>query len=241
VEYEKARPTYPDEAITHIMGLVDPAVAVEVGAGTGKATESVAREGLRLICLEPSVEMAGVLVAKALPGVTVEVTTFEDWDGPPDPVDLIYAAQAWHWVDRDTAYEKALSVLRPGGALALLWNIPHARYSRHRELYARYAPHLLGEGDQRVKRRDEHDWSADMEAAGFVDLDRLTLRWEDTLTADRYRGLYASYSDHIMLPEPDRSRLLDGLQAEVEAWGGTVTLEYRTEVFSGRKPDTGRR
>lgn len=239
--YDEARPSYPGPVIDHVLGLKAARDALEVGAGTGKATTAIARSHLCLTCLEPSAQMAAILESRQLPGVTVSVTTLEDWDGPPDSLDLIYAAQAWHWVDRDLGFPKALSTLRPGGVLALLWNIPVDRYGRHREIYARHAPHLLSERDERVKRRDDHDWCADMEEAGFVETQRFTHNWSEDLTADRYRALYSTYSDHMMLEEPARTRLLDGLGADVERWGGVATVEYRTEVFSGLKPDGERR
>lgn len=239
--YDSARPSYPEAAIGRIEGLVDATDAVEVGAGTGKATEAMADPGLVLTCLEPSPEMAGVLESKQLPGVTVVVSSFEDWGGQTDSADLIYAAQAWHWVDRETAFDKAVSILRPGGLLALMWNVPLDRYSRHPDVYRRYAPQLLAEYDERVRRRDSHDWSADMDRAGFVDTGRFTHQWSEALTAGQYRDLYSTYSDHMMLEEPDRTLLLDALAADVDRWGGSVAVEYRTEVFSGRKPDTARR
>ncbi|WP_143626415.1 methyltransferase domain-containing protein, partial [Streptomyces viridosporus] len=37
--------------------------------------------------------------------------------------DLLTYAQAWHWTDPARAVPEALRVLRPGGALALWWNI----------------------------------------------------------------------------------------------------------------------
>lgn len=239
--YDAARPDYPPEAIARVVGLVEARRALEVGAGTGKATAAFAREGLKLTCLEPSPQMAAVLESSRLPGVSVEVTTFEEWQGEPDSLDLIYAAQAWHWVDRDTGMARALQLLRPGGSLALFWNIPFDRYSRHEQAYRVHAPHLLDERDQRIKRRDDHDWCADMEAAGFVDTETFTHRWSEELTAARYRALYSTYSDHMMLDEPIRTRLLDSLAADVESWGGVVEVEYHTEVFSGRRPVPGRR
>lgn len=239
--YDDSRPSYPAEAIGHVVSLVDATDALEVGAGTGKATQAIARDGLHLTCIEPSPQMAALLESKRLPGVSVEVSTFEEWNGAAESVDLIYAAQAWHWVDRDTGFDKALSLLRPGGALALLWNIPLDRYGLHPSAYARYAPHLLDERDERIKRRDEHDWSADMDEKGFVDTTRLVHRWAEEMTSERYRALYSTYSDHMMLEEPARTGLLDELAADVEGWGGTATVEYRTEVFSGRKPDPARR
>ena len=239
--YDEARPTYPPESVRYVAGLVSARDALEVGAGTGKATAALARDDLDLTCLEPSPQMAAVLDSRSLPGVVVVVRTFEEWEGLPDSVDLIYAAQAWHWVDRETGLAKALEILRPGGALALMWNIPVDRYGRHRELYARHAPRLLAERDERIERRDDHDWCADMEGAGFCATERFTHLWSEEMTADQYRALYSTYSDHMMLGEPARTAILDGLAADVESRGGRVTVDYRTEVFSGRKPGPERR
>jgi SAM-dependent methyltransferase len=213
---------------------------VEVGAGTGKATEAMAADGVALTCLEPSPQMAGILEAKGLPGVTVMVSRFEDWDGLPGSVDLIYAAQAWHWVDRDTGFPKALGLLRPGGVIALMWNIPLDRYRRHEDAYRRLAPHLLEDLDERIERRDSHDWREDITQAGFVETDLFTHEWSQELTSAQYRALYSTYSDHMLLDEPVRSLLLDTLAADVEDWGGVASVEYRTGVFTGRKPDPAR-
>ncbi len=233
-KYEAFRPDYPPEAIAHVLSLTDPRRAVEIGAGTGKATADIARKGRTLICVEPSAQMAEVLAGKRLPGVEVVVATFEDWEGPPDPVDLVYAAQAWHWVDRTTAYEKARSLLRPGGALALMWNIPISRYGLFEEVYTQHAPELLVCHDERIKRRDSSTWLDEMSRTGFTAVSRFTHLWSTQLTGSEVKALYSTYSDHMVLPEPARSRLLSGLETAVEKMGGLIALEYRTEVFSGR-------
>jgi SAM-dependent methyltransferase len=232
VTYDRHRPTYPAETIDRILGLVPVTRALEIGAGTGKATEAIAREGIDLVCLEPSPGMAELLGEKDLPGVEVVVSTFEDWEGTSGEFDLIYAAQAWHWVDRATGYDKARSLLRPGGALALIWNIPTNRYGGYEDLYAAHAPDLLEENDERIRRRDTHDWGADLIAAGFRDVQVHSHIWSDELTAPQLRSLYSTYSDHMMLPETARDDLLSALESRVESRGGAV-VEYRTEVSSG--------
>jgi SAM-dependent methyltransferase len=235
-KYEDARPSYPGSAIEELMGLVEAREVVEIGAGTGIATALVAREGIRVVCVEPSTQMAGILREKRLPGVEVVADRFEDWEFEPGMADLVFAAQSWHWVDTGTGFAKVFSLLRPGGALALMWNIPRDRYGRHEKVYRRLAPHLLRESDERIHRRDHHDWEVDMAGAGLVDTRRSSHSWSQVLTAAQYRGLYATYSDHMMLPEPNRTELLDALAADVEGWGGTVVIEYDTVVFSGIKP-----
>lgn len=232
--YDSHRPAYPPDAIDHLRGLVSAQLALEIGAGTGKATVDMARDGLTLTCLEPSIDMAEVLRAKDLPGVEVVVETFEGWDGEPRSRDLIYAAQAWHWVDHGMAYEKARSVLRPDGVLALMWNIPLTRYDVFEDVYSEYAPGLLQERDERIVKRDSPSWLADLGRAGFHETRRFTTRWSVDLDAAGYRALYSTYSDHLLLPDNTRSRLLDALEQAVVDQGGVIPLEYRTDVFSGR-------
>lgn len=232
--YEQSRPGYPPEAIGYLTGLVRTTNALEIGAGTGKATIDVAGADLVLTCLEPSPQMAEILEAKKLPGVSVVVSTFEEWDGEPGGFDLIYAAQAWHWVDHSTAYARALRLLAPGGALALMWNVPLDRYEMFGEVYAALAPELLAEQDERIKRRDSFTWVGELTNAGFASVDSFSYSWSTGLDAGEVRSLYSTYSDHMMLPEPQRERLLDGLADAVERRGGLVEIEYQTNVFSGR-------
>ena len=234
IAYDEYRPGYPSQATDHMLGLVEARTGVEVGAGTGKATAVVAREGLQLICLEPSEDMASLLRARALPGVEVVISTLEEWNGDRDSIDLMYAAQAWHWVDRSVGYAKALSVLRPGGVLALMWNIPLDRYTEFEDVYARHAPGLLAERDQRIHRRDADSWSYEMRLAGFSDVDAFTHEWSVEMTPVEYRSLHATYSDHMMLPDEVRHALLDDLEKTARDRGGLVTVDYRTRVFSGR-------
>lgn len=239
--YETARPTYPGAAIEHIRSLGRPtersvATAVEIGAGTGKATVDMAGTDMEIVALEPSPQMARVLRDKRLKGVEVVESTFEEWShGEAGSIDLIYAAQAWHWVDQDASYSIARDLLRPAASLALMWNIPIDRYELFESVYQRHAPTLLEERDRRIHKRDSVTWGDDMAAAGFDGVERVTLRWTDTLSSEQIRALYSTYSDHLMLPDGQRSSLLDGLAAAVTDMGGTIDIEYRTEVFSGRK------
>lgn len=231
--YDRVRPAYPGVAIDHLLNLTEVSVAVEIGAGTGKATAGLARPGIDIICLEPDKAMADVLATRSLPGVEVVTTPFEDWSGPTSVVDLVVAAQAWHWLDHSTAYERCHAMLRPGGALALMWNIPKDRYGEFEDVYAELAPEILTESDQRIMLRDSDRWGDDLAASDFRDPGLFTHDWEETLSAADLRLLYATYSDHMMLPGPRRARLLDALEATVVERGGAMTLRYQTRVYTG--------
>ena len=63
-QYDRARPSYPDELFDAIIehgGLHAGDAALEIGAGTGKATRGFVARGLAVHALEPSPGMARVL------------------------------------------------------------------------------------------------------------------------------------------------------------------------------------
>jgi SAM-dependent methyltransferase len=234
VAYDRARPAYPSIAIEHIMSLTDVSRAIEVGAGTGKATAEFVRSGVVVTCIEPSPQMASVLQDKDLIGVTVEITSFEGYSGPERPVDLVYAAQAWHWVDRRIAYRHARSMLRANGILALMWNVPQDQNAGFIDIYEQHAPEILSDQDERIASRDSTDWLDEMVSGGFGDVKLFEHPWSVELNGEALCRLRSTYSDHMMLPVARRRRLLEALADAVDEAGGTVEVRYVTRVFSGR-------
>jgi SAM-dependent methyltransferase len=97
---------------------------LEIGAGTGKATVSLAARGLEVTCLEPDPRMAAVLRRnmRDFPQVSVRESALEDHAGPDGAFGLVLAAQSWHWLDPTRRLDLVRRALRSGGALALLWN-----------------------------------------------------------------------------------------------------------------------
>src|SRR6202011_1770021 len=87
--YDRVRPSYPCALVDDILefsGARAGAHALEIGAGTGKATRLFAERGLRILGLEPSAEMAGIARRNTADyeGVAIEQTEFEGWS-PPGP------------------------------------------------------------------------------------------------------------------------------------------------------------
>lgn len=123
--YERARPTYPDEAIDWLLPP-DAQRVVDLGAGTGKLTRGLAARGLDVTAVEPSAGMREQL-ATVLPGVTVLDGQAERIPLGPGTADAVLVAQAWHWVDPPRAAPEVARVLATGGRLGLIWNIRDSR------------------------------------------------------------------------------------------------------------------
>jgi len=127
-DYAKFRPGYAPQVATAILSYVgrDPAGidAVDVGAGTGIWTRTLAARGLRsVIAVEPNDDMRGQGIETSRGADIVwrkgsaEATGLEDASA-----DLVSMASSLHWTDFDKACDEFHRILRPDGAFAALWN-----------------------------------------------------------------------------------------------------------------------
>jgi len=123
VDYDRFRPRYPESVFDDIMEMANLSVGaatVEVGAGTGIATEPLVELGLAVTVIEPASEMAAVAEAKMADRTQMFVGRFEDFPHRRS-VELLASFNAWHWVEPSVGVERAADLIRPGGWLALVW------------------------------------------------------------------------------------------------------------------------
>jgi SAM-dependent methyltransferase len=250
--YDRARAGYPEALVDDVLGFIRaggrPLRALEVGAGTGKATVAFAVRGLEILALEPSPAMAAVAMRHCgrFRGVRIVGATFEDWPVDASGFDLLFSAQAWHWVDPSVRYVKAAQALGTGGTLALFWHETHWRGEPLRdeldELYRRLAPELHARNpsfpglSHRSEDEEDDELAGEITAAGFFD--NVTTRiypWRASLTGDGLLELLESQSDHRLLPEETRNRLFDALRAVVAAHGGEVVVPHATFLALARR------
>ena len=124
-EYERHRPTYPDELVDRaceVAGIGSGDHVLEVGCGTGQLTCSLLARGLRVTGLEPGKNLIA-LARQNLEGAgEVEFVNarFEDAALPREQFQAVFSASAFHWIDPKVSWRKAADVLVPGGTLALV-------------------------------------------------------------------------------------------------------------------------
>jgi SAM-dependent methyltransferase len=235
-QYDRARPGYPDELFDIVLtfgDVVRGGRALEVGAGTGKATLGFAARGLDVTALEPSMGMAALLRRRHASVVT---TTFEDWCVERGAFRLVFAAQAWHWVNTSDRYARAAEALEPGGAIALFWNLPQPFEPALRAdidaAYASHAPELakLTEQWPLDGTLDELNRAAQFEAAT-----KRVVKWTQRYTAGEYADLMGTHSHHRLLDDTTRNELQDAVRTVLTRHGGRVDVEYHTAVYLARR------
>jgi SAM-dependent methyltransferase len=251
--YDRYRPSYPPELVDCVLryaGAVGGDRALDVGAGTGIATRLFAARGLRITAVEPDPLMASVASERTggdETPVDLRITDFEHVEFEPHSFRLVYSGTAWHWVDPELAYRRAATALAAGGALAAFWNRPvwdgnpvraglEAAYASVAEAFEGVFPGPMHPLAVDVSVITAQQWQQELARSSELgDAQVHSFRWTRPYTREEYLGLLRTHSDHILIDERDRERLLDGVGAAIDALGGSFQMSYETLLCLARR------
>ena len=228
--YHRGRPSFPADAARWLVGE-HPATVLELGAGTGKLTAVLAELGHDVHATEPDPAMLAVL-RRRLPDVPTSESGAEEIPLPDRSVDVVVAAQAFHWFDHDVALPEIARVLRPGGYLALTWNNRDTRIPWVRKLGA-----ILGE-QSRTENSGSVDALVHSDLFGFVE-DKTFHFWQD-VNRETIVDLVASRSYVATLDEEARAAKLAQVLALYDDYGrgmDGMQLPYDCECFRAQVVD----
>jgi SAM-dependent methyltransferase len=203
---------------------------LDLGAGTGKLTASLAALGADVAAVEPDPAMlaelrSGFPDVRALPG------TAESIPLPDGSVDAVLCGQAMHWFDMNLAVPEIARVLSAGGVLAGLWNCDDDRVPWVAGLEAAAkgaaAPALS------ARRYEAAHFSIDaFGAAAFARAERAEFPNGQRRTAGSLLASIATHSKVLVMAPAERDRLLGDVRAYLagrpETSDGEFTLPMVT-------------
>jgi SAM-dependent methyltransferase len=243
--YALGRPAYP-EAVYDVLRdrchLNDGTRVLEIGPGTGLATQRFLSLGAPVTGVEPNPTLAAFL-RRALPDadLAVEVASFEDARLPDAAFDLAVAATSFHWVDPSVGSQKLQRVLRPGGWLAIWWMLfedPSALDDFDRAIQTVLGPSqsIVDPGPTSLQVETDARCAA-LREAGFVEVRSEIIRSVHTFDGTAIRALYASMAIVLRRPESEQARVLDALQALVERdFDEPIPRTFVTILYTARTP-----
>jgi len=242
--YGSARPSYPPAVLDRLVregNLSAESVIADLGSGTGIFTSLLLECGATVFAVEPNADMrasaeqrlGGLANFRSVNG-RAEATTLEE-----SSVDLVTAAQAYHWFDRASAHAEMKRILRKRretqklGTIALIWNDRDSTHTAFTVAFEnalrRFCPDYatLQGTSSMPKAFDElfgqgNYWRIELRHAQALDCDALVARAMSTSYAPR-EGT------------KDREELVNELKAIFEAYeeAGSVHLHYRCVVICG--------
>ena len=248
-DYDRYRPSYPDELFVTIareLELPARAAVADLGAGTGRASLAMARRGWHVTAVEPGGPMLDALRrAAAAETLNIEVrqATAEQTGLPDGSVDLVAAAQAYHWFDRPRALAEMGRIVRSRGGIALFWNNRDDETSpflaAYTELLQRYVTGY--EPGARAMRDTPVETRHEIEASGLFDVrERLHLHHAITVDAEHFIGMaFTSSYVRMQLDAERQERFRRELRELIERHHGEArfSVPYQIHLWIARRRD----
>ncbi len=244
-QYNASRPTYVRELfedIIELSGISIDSKILEIGPGTGQATEPFLKTGAQVVCVEPGANLAAFCKHKFrnYNNISFVNSSFEDFDNDMNQFDLVYAGTSFHWIDYEFGMRKAYNLLKNNGSIALFWNRPMvndpnnplhmAIQEIYRQVYGK-SEHITEEG--LVRKFDVLDQT--LQKIGFNDVSRKIYHSERYMSAQEYKGLLTTYSDNLALDEERRQLLTGGIEAEIIKHANIIKINDIIDLHFGKK------
>ena len=247
--YNNARPSYPDEALNEIISKFCSnqkiSRVLELGSGTGKFTKVMSpkilyeTQCLQYLATEPSDDFRKSLNDLDLPGVTVLEGTGECIPTSDSSVDLIFVAQAFHWMANEECLREINRVLRRGGHLVCIWNAVDIRIKWLEGLEEILDKRYIDRSTPRYITQKWRDVFDTPSATKFSKLNFWTATNNNVKKSSKKDIVdrILSVSVVAMLPKADQDKcekeILHLLETEPTLKGiqdGDYNLEYRTDL-----------
>ena len=235
--YVRYRPSYPPDMVDSLVaevGLDSDSLVADIGAGTGIFSQLLLERGLGVVAVEPNDEMRAAADSMldhftryhSVPGQS-ETTGLES-----NSVDLVTAAQAFHWFEQGPARAEFRRILKPGGSVALVWN----ERILGTPFQDDYEEVLLNYTNDYGKINHTNITAKEIEA--FFSPGRVReLQFNNAQHVDR-NGLLGRVESASYCPKPGTpgyEELVDALYCLFDKYqeNGVVTLSYLTRLFLG--------
>jgi SAM-dependent methyltransferase len=222
--YERFRPGYP-EALFHLVAAYADApllTALEIGAGTGKATRLFARHGVEVTATEPDAAMLAELQRAAISNVTTVPAAFEDL-AVERTYGLVYAAAALHWTRAEGRWPRVAGMLDAGGVFASFGGpIQLADPALAASVAAARAPFLVSDdisSPDQTSPAEEMQWPGTelLRSEWFGDVEQHVIPRRLSMGREEYVGHLSTVSAYLELPPAVREQVFRRIRAVVPA------------------------
>jgi ubiquinone/menaquinone biosynthesis C-methylase UbiE len=214
-DYERGRPGWPEpllDVVVGELGLGPGSAVLDLAAGTGKLTRQLVPRVGHVVAVEPDEAMLAVL-AEVVPEAEPLAGSAEAIPLPDDAVDAVFLAEAFHWFASDETVAEIARVLRPRGALVVMWNTQN----QHDPPFPEEANRIIEESIERggapgMSRILSGAWREPLARSRFEELRERQFDREESTTRDQRIAYLLSVSSIASQPEAARVELAEKLR-----------------------------
>lgn len=238
--YSKYRPGYPQKLLRlmeDLTGLKSDTVVADIGSGTGISSRLFIENGNTVYGVEPNDEMRqySSISFHSYPGFHSVKGTGENTGLPDNSIDLVVCAQAFHWLNPDSAKKEFRRILRDHGRVSLIWNDKskdensfNSDYESICKRFKKFRPKYNSSGSTLI----DHTVLAKFFVGSYKILE---LENYQDLTLEGVMGRYASTSYAIGTEEAEYESLLKEMKEAFRKYqkDGLIRIQYITRIFLG--------
>jgi SAM-dependent methyltransferase len=238
--YNSARPGYPAllfDDLVLLSNITQHGTVLDIGCGTGKSTEPLAKRGFNVCALDPGKAMLD-LCKRNLAGynnVRYVNSSFETWEPNGQLFDLIVSGTAFHWV-AESGHKQLTRVLKANGSIGIFWHT----FLRGKEsiddqiddVYKKHAPaDYVAEVPAALEVFDRRREEQTLSLSEFGEWRVIRYYQHRRYESGRYVGLMRTWSTHRNFDEAFFRAVL----AVIENMGGEIVKPIRTTLCFAKR------
>jgi phospholipid N-methyltransferase len=239
-QFDRYRPRYSPELFAELIACtkIGPGKSVlELGPGTGQATDPILQTGCDYHAIELGENLFAMMRRKygRFPNFRIVNDDFITHDFGEQKFDLIYSAATIQWIPEKIAFEKTFALLKPGGTLAMMLTRGDYR-TPNEELYQKIQQVYNAYFKPETEYKNGSFRYDNAVTYGYVDFEKREFFGKREFTAEEYVSFCGTHCDHIVIPEPYKSKFFSGLRETVLKAGNKVVFLDTYVLYTAKKP-----
>lgn len=238
-EFDKFRPRYCQELfeeLKQVCGLDEKKRVLEIGPGTGQATEPILKTGCDYTAIELGENFTAAMKSKFRNYSNFHIVNadFETYEFEKEAYDLVYSAATIQWIPEQIAFAKTFEMLKPGGYLAMFmtradrWTANPGLAEEIDKVYEQYF-HVEQPYSCKLEYKNVLNY-------GFTNFTYKEWKKERVLNAEEFCSYIGTHCDHISLEEPYKSEFYAGIKKAILDAGNKITLIDTIPLYLVQKP-----
>jgi trans-aconitate methyltransferase len=237
-DFDKWRFQYCDELFADIIAfskLDDKKSVLEIGPGTGQATEPILKTGCSYLAIELGENFTEDMKTKFGLHNNFQIVNadFEVYNFGKNRFDLVYSAATIQWIPEKIAFTKTYDILKNGGTLAMF--MTHTDYKSPNEALYQKIQEVYDAYFKPETPYDRHLEYKNVTNYGFVDFERREYYETIEYSADDYISHISIMAPHLTLPEPYKSKFFTGVRDAILSFDNKITLNNTIILYLVRK------
>jgi len=241
--YDLYRPSYPDVLINKIIeksAIDSSSKLLEIGAGSGKATELFVNRDLNIHCIEQGENLAqkGRDKFKEINQVSYECVAFQDWEVHEKTYDLAFSAQAFHWIPKPQGYKTLVKALKQNGQMMIFWNKcvnsgDEVSVDLSKLLKEYKILNMLAKKDMKTFKNRTYDGIVTTDL--FKEIEIFDYPWEREYSFNDFINFLSTTNGYISLESQKKYIFNERLRELFFEYNDKVIFNFNAVLFSARK------